>query len=1053
MKKTAFALLLSLLLVSLLLTSCFFTALEAPQNLQYDGTLLTWDAVENATGYRVTINDGNPITVKEPKISYAAGGKEVKISIVAQGDGFADSEATEVTFKPLGKVGALKFTNDGVAKWDPVELATGYLVRIDGQALDRVLSVTEFTELPVGTHSISVRAVIQGDGSYYSAWSDGVSVTKLGTVAETDITYSEGAIRWPAINGAVKYEVYVNGNTTPVTVTAASYEFDPSNQDFTVAIRAIGDHKKSFDGAISVARSFVFLDPVTGVTVEDGVLVWNPVEGADAYQVKIGSSVTTVKECRYDRLSVNVSTNVQIKPISTTSGSFSNWSEIVSVLILPSPRLQWNADYEPDGEERQNVFWDGITNASGYALRVTSPSGEISVTTVGETQRFFASAYGEVGTYVIEAKAVAAAGSNVYDSAYSSPVKVTRLPSPVREDTNFIVSNPEKLSEGFNVHFKAVSGASGYALYRDGNLALNSTTNAFRVSELSAESVIEEQTYTFKIRATGSVKHNGGAIDVVLSSLSSEALSFTVKVLATPSNPDISGYTYSWGSVNGATGYTVHTESQVFNSTGTSYELNVIEPGRYSVSVSARGNGADVLPSNPSAPLTIHRLEAPSGLRIDTAEASEGVLTFTEVQNATGYVIVFNNDGNAIPVNTISNMTSYITERGTTVYMQSTANYFNEDRTVYYMESPPSKTYNFIKLSAPTFGDVAFNGSQLIWNAPANINTQICTPTYEVYKTTDPVNRVSYSGEKNGTTMDVSYLEGGQSYTFSVKAIGNGTDYINSDFSKVVEIYKLSTPVVTTENGAYVWGPVPNASSYAVYVDGELKASFTHVSGQSFSYTPDFDELKTYQVEIFAIGDGGYTTLDSKPCVIEQKTKQLDTPDFALSYTHEQYDENGRVIVTVTKPTPGAKGYSYTVGGATSTSAEETFQYQPSTTGTITVRVYALGGSFDENGVYCLDSQSQGGSAKYSITLLSSPDATSIKLTEDGFISWTAVSGAIGYDVTVSVDGVETVFENQKQTSVIVNVVGASQVTVTVTAKGNGSQSVSSKTSEATFTL
>ncbi len=72
---------------------------------------------------------------------------------------------------------------------------------------------------------------------------------------------------------------------------------------------------------------------------------------------------------------------------------------------------------------------------------------------------------------------------------------------------------------------------------------------------------------------------------------------------------------------------------------------------------------------------------------------------------------------------------------------------------------------------------------QLVWNAPGNVSSAVYTPTYEVYN----IDGEAYTGEKNGTSMDTSSLEGGKSHTFSVKALGDGNRIITS---KEVEYFK-----------------------------------------------------------------------------------------------------------------------------------------------------------------------------------------------------------------------------------------------------------------------
>lgn len=1063
-KKVLLVVFLGMLVSLLVVTITGCSSLENnPENLQYDGATISWNAVENADSYTVRINDGQEYTVTVPSYPYDAAGQQFNVTVkaVSNASKIVQSGETTKTFVPLGTITKVRISDDGIPSWDPIENATGYRVRIDGEEVNAApnpaLAATTYTEMQSGTHSFQVRAVVADNDSYYSKWSEAKSVTILEAVAKDKITYSNGLISWGYVSGARFYEVSVNGNVLTSECSATEYAYDAQNKDFEVTVKAIGNRTSTFDAKVSEVKKFIYLDTVTSMTVEDGIVRWSAIQGADGYKVRLNGVERSevLSEPFFDQLTANITTDIEVKPVSNDTTYFSDWSVVKSVLILPAPVLQWNSDYELDGEANSNTYWDGIASAAGYAVRLTYPDGTQKVNSYGETQRYFQEAYLQVGTYKVEVKAVApTSGSNVYDSVYSVPIVVNRLASPKAVSDDFIISNPANVTEGFTVTFTQVTGASGYCLYRDNTEAQRGTTNQFAVRDVVDKSVTDQQTYNFKVQSIGQVRTVGGQINATLSSLSDEALSFSITVLATPQNTDINGFVYSYGEIQGNNGYVVDVQGQSFTSGNTSYDLSLLEAGVYDVSVCARGNGTTVLPSNYSAPIQVYRLEAPTNIHVETSDASEGVLAYTTVQHAQGYYIVFNNDGNAIPVSNMMNINQYITEQGTTVYMLSSANYFNELRTIYYMTSQPSTTANFIKFSAPTFGDVAFTNTQLIWNAPSNINTQIYTPTYEIYY----ANGTLYNGEKNGTTMDISYLEGGQQYTFYVKAIGNGTNYVNSAKSSPVTIWKLATPTVSRGNGTYEWSGVVNATSYAVYVDGALAATFAHESGKTYSYTPKFEQLKTYQVEVYAIGDGGYTSIDSIAAHIEQQTKQLATPDFSFKYSDEHYTLTGTIDVTITQPSQYATGYSYTVGGVTKTSTEQTYSHMPSSVGTFTIRVYALGGAFDDEGVYYLDSQSRGGNSSYSITLLATPNESSITVTADGYMTWTAIAGATGYEIEISVDGGEygeaiTVSNASSYTFENFSQYKGKQLKVRIRAKGNGTTIISSETVEKTWDL
>lgn len=985
------------------------TGVSAPANLKYDGEALTWSASKGADHYMVSINGGEDHKVNSPLYIYNAMNQAFSVTVKAvKGD---KSATTEKNFTPLGMVQNITVSGEKRLSWDSVKYANGYAVSIDGSDDEIIVSTNALDITMAGTHSYRIRAIMQGDDSYYSTFSAEKRLTVLGQVASNSITYSDdGYISWGYVTGATAYEVKINGIvvTNEKNQTATKYLYDAQNADFEVVVTALGDSTSVFNGAPSDAKRFMFLDTVTNIRVTDGVLEWDPVDKATGYKLKLNGRVMPeiLTDTKYDKITEGVTTTVEIMGVCSIADTLSSWSGVTSVYVLPAPVLQWNSSYSSTEQETQSIFWDwSITgNLTGFNVKVVDPNGNETITSYNGDRRGYSNEYLQAGTYTISVQAVSSE-EGVYSSRYSKTITVVRLASPEKVDSNFVTSNANDLSQGFTVTYKKNNNAVGYYLYCDGSKFSESTGNQFVVNNFYNASSIDQQTFDFKIVSKGSNVLSNGY--VVIDSLLTDALSFSVTVLPTPLVSGMDGYNFNYTAVTGAYGYNVKVGGAVYESRSTSCSLSSISSGSYEVSVCAKGNGSTVLASNPSPAITVHRLDAPTNIRIDTSEASEGVITYDKVMYATGYQIVFNNDGNAIPADTINNINQYIKDSGVTVYMQSVANYYQDTReTVYYMTSAPGETYNFIKLAAPTFGNAPFTNSELIWNAPKNVNTNVYTPTYEVYL----ADGSSFNGVKDGTRMDITSLKGGNTYTFSVKAIGDGKTYINSDKSVELTITKLSTPNVTRTTTAYTWKGVPDAVSYAVYVDGVKVENAYHVSGDTYEYVPKgFNELKIYTVQIFAIGDNGYNTIDSDPNEIRQETRQLTTPEFTFAYDSESYKNDGKITVTLKSAVPNATAYSYTIAGVTMISTETTCSHCPGSVGEYQMRVYAIGGAFDSDGVYYIDSQSQGGNSRYRITLLASPNPSEMKLTRDGVVSWSAIRDANKYHITIQKDGVKIV--------------------------------------------
>ena len=725
--------------------------------------------------------------------------------------------------------------------------------------------------------------------------------------------------------------------------------------------------------------------------------------------------------------------------VNESGNYFSSWSAEKTIYILDTPVVSWNNDLELDGEANNNLTWNAVNSANGYMARITLPDGTTETETFSSAQMAFAHAYTDVGVYKVEVKATAAVGSSdFYDSKYSEAYTIERLAAPKAAAQDYIVSNRDSLAQGFTVNFVPVSGASSYQLYRDGALRDGKTTTGAAITETGIvdSSAIAEQHFTYSVRSMGSF--NASRREVKLPCLSEEALSFDITVLAAPQSLAMNGFMLSWASVSNSNGYSVAYAGQTFTAQAETYDLSILNAGSYSVTVCARGNGSNVLASNFSSPVEIERLQAPTNIKITSAE--NGTLTHDQVANATSYQAYIDLSEQALDENAWNNMYQFIETDGTTLHMIAVANYWNDNHTLYYMTSQSSPTKQFIRLAAPEFPEGVFADSNLmVWNAPSNINTSEYTPTYRVYSAID---EQIGGGELNGTRYDISALEGGKSYTFLVKAIGNDTQYLDSNYSVAITVYKLAKPEFTIQNGQYVWQGVANASSYYMEIDGVMVTADFHVSGSTYAYTPRFTQAGDHQVTLQAIGDAR-NNLDSAVFTFTQRAEILTAPEIDYEYSADTVVSGGKITVTVTKQSPNCAGYQYEIAGQTTTSQATSAEKVIENTGTYTVRVKALGGAFDSNGVYYVDSAYAGGNSGYQITLLARPGGFSIN--SDGVIKWNGVQNAYGYEYQISFDGgaLEDITSTGYNTlDPIANYRQYHTITIKVRAKGNATGTV-----------
>ncbi len=1014
-----------------------------PTNIKYDASLnlITWDKAENATHYIVQVNGGAEINCVSESQAFNANKSTFTVAIkaVADGKNKVESSVVSKTFTYIPSVTDLKVLETGEVNWTPVAGGTyQYAVRDNG-VIDAVYNTScSISGYSVGKHKYEVMPVVPNDDSFYSSWSNSITVTQLGKVDASKIYYDGLKITFAQEQMATNYKVKIVGATTvEKEIKGLICEYDAQDTNFSVTIQALGDGATSFDGEVSDVKNFKFLQPVENVEIVDGVLTWDEVQDADGYEIKInnGTPITLTSNEYTQKLPTGQDIKIQVRATAKDATFFSKFSIEKIVHILPAPVLKWNKNLDLDGG-RNYVYWDAVQSASGYKVNVTYTDAAGSVINkdidpLGPNTYFYNDTFTGVGTYIITVSSLANE-DGVYNSLNSTAITVVR---PERAEKsvsgNFIKSYDTDLSKGFEVYLKDSSANYDYQLYKRDSNGLSTVGAAQKSPQfLVAADVLQESgnvvggEHAFEIQKLGKVVENGENIHVTLNSKAEDNLSFTVTVLATPQNPIMRGFALEYESVTGATkGYAVNVGSRTETITcmglSCSLEKN-FSAGSYYVSVCAKGNGQDVLPSSYTPEITVNRIAAPEDLTIET-NVDNGKLNFTGNSYAYGgYTLYLNNEVELSGVETIIDMNRLISVDGTYVSLVANANQYENDNPEtrnYYMTSVIGDATRFIKLATPT--NLKFDNTHLTWTLD-NINQDsIGAVTYIVFNDVDE-NSVGYAEAR---TIDLGYLKGGMSHTLKVQAIGDGIEYVNSDVSEPKSIYKLASPEVSQDkaNGKYKWSIVDSASGYEVKVGNKQSNTQIETGDQYYRYFDPYNDFKdalgNYTVTFRAIGDNGISTISSDITTVTQVVAMLDKPEFTTGYTKEQYSTDGEVTVDITKKTPYAKGYTYVVKGFRKDvlvdSSEETvptYKYNTNGTGEFLVQVFAIGKVFDDNGVYMLDSQNGEGNSK--VIILEKMNEDTIKVNNTKVLTWGTIANTVEYKIQIYASASSNEFAN-----------------------------------------
>ena len=734
------------------------------------------------------------------------------------------------------------------------------------------------------------------------------------TVTGGNDSQGRPTLKWNAVSGAAKYEVYrarsKSGDYIKYsTVTGTSYtntSYIESGNTYYYKVRALDANGTA--GAWSSVVSVTYKQTLPAPTVTGGndsqgrpTLTWKVVTGAAKYEVyrarsKDGDYIkySTVTGTSYTNTSYIESGNTYYYKVRAldANGTAGAWSSVVSVTYkqtLPAPTVTGGND----SQGRPTLKWNAVTGAAKYEVyRARSRSGEyIKYSTVTGTS-YTNTSYIENGTtYYYKVRALDANGTA---GAWSSIVAVTykqTLSAPAVTGGNDAQGRP-------TLKWNAVSGAAKYEVYRarskDGDYIKYSTVTG--TSYTNTSYIENGNTYYYKVRA---LKSDGTA--GAWSSIVSVTYKQTLPAPTVTGGNDAQGRpTLTWKAVSGAAKYEVYrarskdgTYTKYSTTTGTAYTNSsyLTSGATYYYKVRALGANGNAGPYSAVVSVTCRlKLTAPSVTGGNDAQGRP-TLKWNAVSGAAKYEVyrARSKDGDYIKYSTVTGTsytnTSYLAN-GTTYYYKVRA--LGSDGSYGPYSTPVSVTYK-----AP-FGAPLVTGSKDSQGRPALKWDKVTDAAkYEVYRARSKDGTYSLMSTQSATGYtNTSYLANGTTYYYKVRALkANGTA---SAYSSVVTITygTVPTPAAPAMRSAKAdsagitvsWDTAANAVTYNVYRTTDAGSSWTQVAssvkGSSYKDTTVQKGVK-YGYKVRGVAADGKTLGPMSPTGVTAKvTAASTTPDY-----------------------------------------------------------------------------------------------------------------------------------------------------------------------------
>ena len=396
------------------------------------------------------------------------------------------------------------------------------------------------------------------------------------TVTGGNDSQGRPTLKWKAVSGAAKYEVYrarsKDGDYIKYsTVTGTSYtntSYIENGNTYYYKVRALKSDGTA--GAWSSIVAVTYKQTLPAPTVTGGndaqgrpTLKWNAVTGAAKYEVyrarsKDGDYIkySTVTGTSYTNTSYIENGNTYYYKVRAlkSDGTAGAWSSIVSVTYkqtLSAPSVTGGND----AQGRPTLTWNAVSGAAKYEVyRARSKDGDyIKYSTVTGTSYTNTSYIENGNTYYYKVRALDANGAA---GAWSSIVSVTYRAASTGTLSAPAVTGGNDSQGRPTLKWKAVTGAAKYEIYRsysrDGSYSKYSTQTSTAYTNSSY--LTSGTTYYYKVRALDA-NGNAGPYSAVVS------VTCRLKLSA----PSVTGGkdsqgrpTLKWNAVTGAAKYEVY---------------------------------------------------------------------------------------------------------------------------------------------------------------------------------------------------------------------------------------------------------------------------------------------------------------------------------------------------------------------------------------------------------------------------------------------------------------------------------------------------------------
>jgi len=984
---------------------------------------LAWGAVSGATGYDIEV-DGVIQSITATTYVHSGLTADTAHSYRVRSKnsiGTSDWSAPIIQMTLLNITPAnisLTSTSTSISlTWGAVSGATGYDVEADGAVIDNgtATSYTHSGLTPNTAHKYRVRARKEPN---FGAWTTLVTqYTAPGTPANISATATSTSITlsWGAVSGATGYDIEVDGVIQSITATTYVHSGLTADTAHSYRVRSknsigTGDWSNIITqmALLSTTPANVSLTSTsTSIT-----LTWGAVSGATGYDVEAdGTVIDSGTSTTYTHSDLIPNTAHKYRVRAKKGSNFSAWTALATQYTAPGTPANPSVTATTTAI---TLTWDGVSGAAGYDIEVDGVVQSITATTYTHSGLTANTSH----HYRIRSKN--AVGISEWSSLITYMTLLATTPANV---------SLTSASTFITLTWEAVAGAAGYDVEADGAIIDNGANTTYTHTGLNPNT-----THKYRVRAKSD--SNFSAWTALVTQYTAPGTPANLAVTTATST----SITLTWSTVSGATGYEIEADGTILNATTATYThsgLTANTSHNYRIRAKNSGGASDW--SNPvtqmtllgATPLNVTTISTGTSITLDWGTVPDATGYDVEVDgvvhdNGTGrtythsglapnsahkYRVRAKNDANFSAWTALINQSTATSATSNSITLVwgavtgATGYDLEVDGTVI---STTAITYIHSGLMANSSHSYRFRSKNTDgtseWSSIVTQKTLLATPAnFGLTSTNSTItltwgtvsDATGYELEADGTIIDngtgTTYIHSGltpnTAHKYRVRA---KSDSNASAWTTLVTQYtapgipsNLNVTTVTSNSISLTWGAVGGATGYDIEVDGVVQstatAAYTHsglTANTSHNYrvrskntfgTSDWSDTITHMTLL--------TTIPANVSLTSTSTSITVTWDAVTDVTGYDIEADGTVIYN-----------------GTSTSFTH-YDLTPNTAHKYRVRA-RNGSTFSPWTTLITQSTAPGAPANINAT------ATSTSIT----VTWSAVSGATGYDIEV--DGI-----------------------------------------------